>query len=680
MIGFNHFRQVNSTLDLNGPTLSFSTQPVGTSCSIASGIATFIGIATASFPADQTSRNTNTGAISYQWYKNTTALSDGTNVIGSGTTTLTLSGLTSPTDNAEVFLQADYVPSAYTGKTPNAVNRLLNSNNASLTVLPTISIISQPVNSTIVQNIDTTFSVTAKVDGYDSQTIFDWHYDGVSLNTPVSKLTTSVSNSVAAEGASSSLTIRNSTAELSKIKCVISNTAASPSSISTQEVNFDVGTARRLIAFERYGEGSTSVVETGQRDIGQTGALTFRANASINARMIVVQAPEQDVDVKITLGGAAGAARNGNRGGSGGISVFKTTLKKGDEYLIKLGVNYEQGGGPRGGINGGGGIGAIYHKGKLIAVAGGGGGAGTNGRGGDGGGLQVAGENGQGSAAGSGGVTIQQGTLPTYGATQSGRTGVSDFDNNSSGSGRISGCTIGRYWREQGKSPCEDVGLSQFRSANGSINSESFTIERGYKSGQGHRNNGGAGSGNQGGGGAGARGGTGATNNGAGGGGASGYASDEVELLPSSVYATGSILGGNADVAFISFEAFVSTDDHIPLIPPNSGTPDSNYRTVFWSVSREAGDSNTVTFTKQSGIGPDSITFGPNGGTVSSQISSGAVYTRTSFTASGGRGLSFRLNGNTLELDDNSDNDFNDLQITPGIGRFTSDSRWEANW
>ena len=680
MIGFNHFRQVNSTLDLNGPTLSFSTQPVGTSCSIASGIATFIGIATASFPADQTSRNTNTGAISYQWYKNTTALSDGTNVIGSGTTTLTLSGLTSPTDNAEVFLQADYVPSAYTGKTPNAVNRLLNSNNASLTVLPTISIISQPVNSTIVQNIDTTFSVTAKVDGYDSQTTFDWHYDGVSLNTPVSKLTTSVSNSVAAEGASSSLTIRNSTAELSKIKCVISNTAASPSSIDTNEVNFDVGAARRLISFERYGEGSTSVVQTDQRDVGQTGALTFRANASINARMIVVQAPEQDVDVKITLGGAAGAARNGNRGGSGGISVFKTTLKKGDEYLIKLGVNYEQGGGPRGGINGGGGIGAIYHKGKLIAVAGGGGGAGTNGRGGDGGGLQVAGENGQGSAAGSGGVTIQQGTLPTYGATQSGRTGVSDFDNESSGSGRISGCTIGRYWREQGKSPCEDVGLSQFRSANGSINSESFTIERGYKSGQGHRNNGGAGSGNQGGGGAGARGGTGATNNGAGGGGASGYASDEVELLPSSVYATGSILGGNADVAFISFEAFVSTDDHIPLIPPNSGTPDSNYRTVFWSISREAGDSNTVTFTKQSGIGPDSITFGPNGGTVSSQISSNAVYTRTSSTASGGRGLSFRLNGNTLELDDNLDNDFNDLQITPGIGRFTSDSRWEANW
>ena len=120
------FPNVPTTLDLNGPELSFTTQPVGTSCSIASGIATFTGIATASFPADQTSRNSNTGVISYQWYKNSTALSDGTNVIGSGTTTLTLSGLTSPTDNAEVFLQADYVPSAYTGSTPNAINEPLN--------------------------------------------------------------------------------------------------------------------------------------------------------------------------------------------------------------------------------------------------------------------------------------------------------------------------------------------------------------------------------------------------------------------------------------------------------------------------------------------------------------------------------------------------------------------------
>ena len=103
---------------------------------------------------------------------------------------------------------------------------------------------------------------------------------------------------------------------------------------------------------------------------------------------------------------------------------------------------------------------------------------------------------------------------------------------------------------------------------------------------------------------------------------------------------------------------------------------------LTWSVSRNAGDSNTVTFSRQSGSGPSAITFGPNGGDITTQISSGAVYTRTGSTNSGPGSLAFRLSGNTLGLDDRqgsgADNDFNDLQITPSIGRFTSDSRWAA--
>ena len=62
------FPLIQSDLDLNGPILSFTTQPVGTSCSVASGIATFIGIATATFPTAQTERETNTGTVSHQWY------------------------------------------------------------------------------------------------------------------------------------------------------------------------------------------------------------------------------------------------------------------------------------------------------------------------------------------------------------------------------------------------------------------------------------------------------------------------------------------------------------------------------------------------------------------------------------------------------------------------------------
>ena len=87
------FPNIQSDLDLNGPVLSFTTQPVGTSCSVASGIATFIGIATATFPTAQTERETNTGTVTHQWYNGTTALTDGTTsgitIIGSATTTLT---------------------------------------------------------------------------------------------------------------------------------------------------------------------------------------------------------------------------------------------------------------------------------------------------------------------------------------------------------------------------------------------------------------------------------------------------------------------------------------------------------------------------------------------------------------------------------------------------------------
>ena len=157
--------------------------------------------------------------------------------------------------------------------------------------------------------------------------------------------------------------------------------------------------------------------------------------------------------------------------------------------------------------------------------------------------------------------------------TQAGRTGDRDFDNGSSGSGRLSGCTIGKYYNDQGKAPCEDVGTGvPFRnnlevSLSDTTNTSTGGITRGYKTGQGHRNNGGAGSGNGGGGGAGARGGEGNTNNG-GGGGASGYYSSQVELLSSSTLPNGTQLGGNAGVGFFTIEAYSKTGSQEPVIPP----------------------------------------------------------------------------------------------------------------
>jgi len=639
-------------------------QPVGTSCTVASGIATFIGIGTAIFPPGQVGRKTNTGVITHQWHKvGVGALSDGTNITGSGTTTLTLSGLTSPTDDgSEYFCRIGYTPNSLS---PNAVNEPFDSSSAELTVVPTISITNQPSDFTTIEGNNATFSVVATASDNNTNFSYQWVLDDVDLSD----------GTVAGEGVVSgsktdTLTISRTDAALYRLFCRVSNSDTNPGIVTSSIAKLDVSVGRALLKFERYSQGVVTV-EAEERDIAKMGGMSFRADANRNARIICVWAPEEDVDVKVTVGGAEGASNNGNRGGTGGISVFKTTLKKNEEYIIKLGVNYNQGGGPRGGINGGGGICGIYHKAKLIAVAGGGGGAGFNGRGGDGGGLQVAGEDGQGASSGQGGVVIQQGQIPVVGMTQAGRGGLQDFDNGSSGSGRISGCTVGGTFWTARYSPCDDIGSSKMNNVDGSRISDSTEIIRGYKPGQGHRNNGGAASGRQGGGGAGGRGGQGATNNGSGGGGASGYASDEVELLPSSELPTGTQLGGNDDVAFICFETFIATDDHTPCIPPRSNAI-NNLRTVHFAISREAAFSNVIVFRKQSGTGPDTLTFGPNGGTVSAQIASGAVYTLLSHPGK------LRLSGNTLQLEDSTDDDYNDLQITPDRGTFTSSSRYVA--
>ena len=663
------FPDINTTLDLNGPELSFTTQPVGVATSVASGIATFIGIATATFPSNQSTRSTNTGSIAYQWYKNNSALSDGDNVTGSGTTTLTLSGLTNPGDDqSSVFLAADYVPSAYeSGLTPNAFNEPVNSDVGITTIFPTVSITTQPEDSEVVEDVDTTFSVVVSTsDNTNSSLSYNWYLNGSSLSD----------SSLVSGSKTDTLTIKREEPALNRVYCEVSHPTAQPGIVTSTEAKLDVFSARALINYEKLGNGE--LYETGSRDIGASGGFTFPAVAERGARIIILWSSEQDVEVKITMGGCNGDSRNGNRGGEGGLSVFKMTMKQDFEYVVKLGVTDSRGGGARGGNLGGGGLAVIYEKAKVLAVCGGGGGAGTNGRGGDGGGVNVVGEDAPGTG-GFGGAYIGVGELPPRGETQAGRTGDADFDNDSSGGGRLSGCTIGLYYNRQGLAPCDDISTEKvpFRRNTGEVYSNTLLF-RGYKTGQGHRNNGGAGSGNGGGGGAGARGGQGSGQQG--GGGASGYQSGQIELLPSSVLPTGTRQGGNAANAFFSIERYVATDDQVPLLPDNTG----GERTVTFAVTRQAGDSNTVTFTKQSGTGPSSITFGPNGNNVTAQIGQGAVYARTSSTNSGPGSLAFRLSGNTLELDDRqgagSDNDFTDLRITPNNGAFTSDSRYEANW
>lgn len=99
-------RNLPTDLELNGPILSFTEQPVGIGSTV-TGSVTLSGIATVSWA---TTTPSSFGTISYQWYESDgSALSDSSTITGSATTTLTISNLRSPQDNGRQFyLEADY--------------------------------------------------------------------------------------------------------------------------------------------------------------------------------------------------------------------------------------------------------------------------------------------------------------------------------------------------------------------------------------------------------------------------------------------------------------------------------------------------------------------------------------------------------------------------------------------
>ena len=190
-----------TTLDLNGPILSFIQQPQSVSvCD--SGSATFVGIATAFFPTqDPPNPASNTGTLLYQWYADgfgplTDGTFQGSTITGSGTTTLTITNATSPIANGlRLFVDVDYVPSAYsqpvgsavtvgTGRsTGNALNEILNSNTATLTVFPVISVAQQPTDQTAVQTRSAIFTTLgALTDTTQGSISYLWQLNGSDLS------------------------------------------------------------------------------------------------------------------------------------------------------------------------------------------------------------------------------------------------------------------------------------------------------------------------------------------------------------------------------------------------------------------------------------------------------------------------------------------------------------------
>ena len=180
-----------------------------------------------------------------------------------------------------------------------------------------------------------------------------------------------------------------------------------------------------------------------------------------------------------------------------------------------------------------------------MAVLGQGGDAGTGADGGAGGGVNMAGGNGDGKNAGTGGAKISPGNFNLTGQWGSILSDSSftlrddDIVAEVPNGGRTISCSKGAYWINQGIGACENNSTSsvQYRSIDGTLMTNSASITRGFKPGytvtecSGKAINDGGNGGN---GGTGGEGGV----QGSGGGGGSGYSDDSFEIRESE-------LGGN---------------------------------------------------------------------------------------------------------------------------------------
>ena len=191
-IAFNNFRFTDSTLDLNGPLLSFAEEPSDVTVAIGATVS-LTGVSTLSI-------STFSGTINYQWYNSSegTAVSNGERTNESGSIS-TITGATSETisivnaqyleDNADAYyLEATYTPAGYGVETiGNPANEPLNSGSATIFVGFAIDINVQPAPSTDAIATDfTEFTVVASTSAnnptFDSRLTYQWSIDGSNLS------------------------------------------------------------------------------------------------------------------------------------------------------------------------------------------------------------------------------------------------------------------------------------------------------------------------------------------------------------------------------------------------------------------------------------------------------------------------------------------------------------------
>lgn len=180
-------------LDLNGPTLSISSQPSDTTVCVGTN-ATLTVSATAAFPANVIPSgglpgDPGDGTITYEWHEvGVGALSASTNWSGQNTASLTIINPTIDYNNKQYFARVTYVSSAYgtvgAGKsTAVAINQPIDSNTVNLTVLNELSVTTGPSSTSAVVDRSAIFNIVAsKTDGTTDGITYQWNVNGVDVD------------------------------------------------------------------------------------------------------------------------------------------------------------------------------------------------------------------------------------------------------------------------------------------------------------------------------------------------------------------------------------------------------------------------------------------------------------------------------------------------------------------
>jgi hypothetical protein len=368
----NFNRRIQTDLDLNGPILSYTTQPSDVTKNKGDSV-TFTVAATTEFPGNTAANDNDAGTITFQWSEVDTRqyriipgtplpggalrnLTNGGNISGATSASLTISNLDTPGDNARTFVceisynVGDEYDSADKG-TGTALNAPLQSSTATLTINPLLEIVSQPSSVVVTKNNAAKHTISAKLTDNSGAVTYNW-YVGVGNATPIL-----VENK----------TYTTQNIEQETITVIIDDTVTDTNYYSESKsfgpgnYNVNIPPTGYNVSFSISGAqggsgGSDSGGAGGGGGNGRYGSFTIPNG----------QAQGQPFSFRI-----------GSQGGGGGRGTFWSFGGAGGSNIAPGGRG--GGAGPRGwsgGGGGGGGASGVVRGSTLIASAGGGGGGG----------------------------------------------------------------------------------------------------------------------------------------------------------------------------------------------------------------------------------------------------------------------------------------------------------------